>query len=391
MVDNKNYHIIFQYPVMRSSLGDKEFLKSYLGDLEKSAKKFKPFSFIATFLHYLILKNKRRFLFYNTKYIDLISGLENKSCSLCIDGLSSLKIAFRKKFAIYPLFLFYPGLYYLFHNDPLLESRYAKKFVNKVTAYLERLSPEFVVVNNDSLFMQRMLIFCARNIGITSICIQHGVFQGESNFKFLDGQFADYMFVWGKSQEKIYRDNSFKMDKIKIIGYPYNIINKNFKTLHQIKRICIIGQHWENLDVELGMLKKIIFERTAQVLQENNFFLMYKPHPSEKNKKFIPENMELYNYSLQKAFNEFDIFISLTSTALIEATINNKIAIQIYDEKFLSDIFEDAGYCYTIQSKEINNLPGFVNTLKEPFKIPEEAIFIATSISSRFLELSEEL
>jgi hypothetical protein len=64
---------------------------------------------------------------------------------------------------------------------------------------------------------------------------------------------------------------------------------------------------------------------------------------------------------MDEVLSDFDCFISLTSTALYEATIAGKLSIQILDDKFECDDFQNYGYAYSIDVEGIEK--GNLNNL----------------------------
>ena len=57
---------------------------------------------------------------------------------------------------------------------------------------------------------------------------------------------------------------------------------------------------------------------------------------------------ELAEQSLAAAFERFGTFISMTSTALLEARLAGRRAIQVFDARFGADRFDALGICESV-------------------------------------------
>ena len=380
-------HDIFKCPVERSNI-DEEVLKNYLNFLKsaKNNKIRKLFYRLIYPISYWNLNNKRSFLFADSRlYSDIIKGEYVKNNSFLFSGLRSSLLAAKHFIPFYIFYEHIAEIYELYMNDPLLISKNASTLINKTIKIMKSVSPKFLLLASDCLFVERFLIYCAREAGIKSICIQHGIFLSRIS-RFLDGKYADYMFLWGDSQANIYKNNEFDMKKIRIIGYPYNIVNSKNR-ISDKKKVCILGQPYETYRAELGNRKKIIFKELINILENNGFKVSYKPHPGEKNFSFYPSNVNLYKRNLKHALSEFDVFIALDSTALLEASIYGKIAIQLFDENFESDHFAKLGYSYEYPATDLKNIPNFIISLDKAYNVPKSSILLNNNVSKRFLDI----
>lgn len=389
----KSFHPIFQYPFMRScNLQDRDFAKAYLSILQSTkikVEKTKVLPYLSKMLSSLI--SGCRILFLEDRFKDLILSLKKKNSSVgIIGGVKAGKFAFKIRVPYYPIFHWRYSLIKLFEKDPKFTSVEAQKLVRNFSLFLRRKKVEFLVLSNDSLFIERFFIFCGKLEKITTICILHGLPPDKTNSEFRDGQFADYMFLWGESQKKLYRELKMrkKIANLKVLGYPF-FTETNI--LLDKKKVCILGQPYENYNKDLGKRKREIFKVAINLLKSAGYNVVYKPHPGELNKDFIPNNVEIYDKDLKIAFRDFGVFISLTSTALFEASLNKRIAIQIYDETFGGDHFEEKGYSYTLMKKDLASLPNMIQKLDSPFPIPQNVVYQPEDIGKRFLELLEDI
>ncbi|WP_456400755.1 hypothetical protein [Persephonella sp.] len=392
----KRFHPIFQYPFLRSAIAtDKNFATVYIRSMLSSKKKIEKIKII-NFLSEIsnVMMPKCDVLFYTNKFERLAFSLKHKNIlSVGFMGgvkafISSLKI----KVKYFPSFHWLYHLMEIFEVDPEFNSFRAEWLVDQFISFLKSKEIKYIILPNDSLFFERFIIYCAKQTGVRTVCIQDGLFHSKISYKVLHGQFSDCMFLWGESQ-KVFYSKLNNMCNLKILGYPFDIkfrnFNRNFNAYKN--KVCILGQPYENYNIYLGKKKKIIFEKIADLLKKEGFIVVYKPHPGELSSEFIPKNVKIYTKNLEKAFDEFGIFISLTSTALLEASLNKRIAIQVYDPEFKGDCFENMGYSYTINIENLENLVNFIKDIPLPYNVDENIIYVPRDVGSRLLKLLYEL
>ena len=198
------------------------------------------------------------------------------------------------------------------------------------------------------------------------------------------------MYVWSKKQENILIKGGLSPTKVYIFGYPYNVVYSE-KPIENYKKskICILGQPWEDYDRKLGVKKKQIFDNVVSQFVGDD--IVYKPHPAENNINYFPNNVSVFTGSLSEAIQEYDYFFSLTSTALIEVSLAKKIAIQLYDEDFSCDVFEEEGLAYTYNLLTNTDLRKYIDQINEPFSIDKDALFIPKDIGQRFLDIETKI
>lgn len=389
-MDKEDMDIIWEYPSLEKSIGDVDFEDSYTKGIKHFLKKAEVYSkTIYPIASRFNSVEKKRFIFVSSKYRGLIKDLAKDV--ILFGGVKDIFFALKNQLTYYAHSKVIIELYNIFlKHDLHFESLESQRLIEDISNLLVEISPEFLVVSNDSLFLERFLIYIARKNGIKSICIQDGLFFNKSDFRSLQGHFADYMFVWGESQAQIYLENGYDRDRLRIIGYPFK---RDKAKVGKIDRnsVCILGQPFEINSKELGKKKKEIVERVSSILGSNDFKIYYKPHPDEKDLSYYPDNVEIFRSSITNALNRFDIFISLTSTALLEASLYGKISIQIYDPVFNCDNFQKIGHSYSINIQDIEPLPEYINSLELPFNVLPSNILVVNNIGERFISIVNNL
>ena len=386
---NQNRHEIFSYPFERAK-EEKDFLTSYLKDINNIGIKSALFKYFPYKLLFKYIGKDIDYVFYNTKNMNLSKSLLPHKSVVLVPMRDRGLLVNEKNLFWFPLNYIAYGVRKIFNTDPLLEKKSSEKIINFTIDFFKLIQPKFLIVWNDSLFIERFLIYCAREAGIKTICIQDGLYQGNSNPIALPGKYADFMYMWSQKQKNIIVEGGLHSSKLAILGYPYKIfILENCISDYDKTKICILGQPWENYNKKLGEKKRLIFNKI--VSQFIGIDIAYKPHPNEKDMNYFPDNVRLFTGTLSEAIEEYDYFLSLTSTALIEVALAKKIAIQIYDIDFKCDIFEKEGLSYTYYPLSDITFKEYIEKIDNTYPISEDALFIPKNIGQRFLELEEEI
>lgn len=378
-------HEVFSFLVARSA-SEPNLLKEYLRYFTRLMPIVRLARSVSPIVKACSQYDNRRFAIYSSRFNHVIEGLESNSL-LLFGKPQELPYALKRGVSFYPVYDFIPDLFALYLSDPRLESGRAVKLIDHVTSIFAHMNPAYLVLWNDTMFLERFLVFCGRRAGVKSICIQHGIFHDTFDCRLLDGHYTDYMFVWGKSQADLYTKCGYDKDRLRIMGYPFRIENLTEGKKGNV--ICLLGENIEITNKEIGLKKKHVYEEIARLLQNNNYKVVYKPHPYEIDKNFIPENIEIVSFSLRHAFEKYDKFIALTSTALLEATLHGKIAVQYYDDIFGGCDFSLQGFSYT--TRDLNELPLLLSRLSMPSVISTDALLLTQNPAQRFLDAVESL
>jgi hypothetical protein len=226
----------------------------------------------------------------------------------------------------------------------------------------------------------------ARKASIQSICILHGVSSYACAGSLSDGQFADYMLVYDDYQKSVLTHAGINPNKLFILGYYTSLSFFNPKKHYNRKTICILGQPWIHYDSTIFNRYEKIIEWLAETLFSTGLNIVYKPHPGENDYAFIhrlSKEIEIFTGDLTSCFEHYDVFISFASTAILEATLHAKIAIQIYDGQLYDDRLEDAGYCRSIT---FGNAEALIENIQHSLPLFNSPIFEYSQkpVSTRF-------
>ena len=381
----RTVHPVFQYPLLKTRYCA-DFLDSYLRELRHSCRIYRGLNLAYAVFGWLLPVLHCRYVFVGSMYADIIEHLKNRAA--LVGNLKCLRFAlrYRSTFAFAKAFECQLGRLYL--KDPLLAGRRAQRLMRHIQALLRRIDPGYLVVSNDSLFLERFFVVCARELGIRTICIQHGLFHEATAFETLDGFFADYMFVWGPAMARIYETNGYDMRKMRVLGYHSNVPKAGAGAIRK-DRICILGEALDTHNVRLAVKSKATYESACTILRESDkrIQIYYKPHPAEKDEAYRPAGVTLFRGNLKQSMQFFDVFVGTSSSAILEASLNGKIGIQIYDREYAADNFQDMGYAYSLPVEALSDLAGLLRSVDRSYTMQSTSIATSSAVGARFDDL----
>lgn len=388
---NKEIHEIFMFPY-ECQKQRPAFVANMLRKRNWTDKKF-PIKYwmrklIFKFSLFLLRRKKIEYIFLGKKFNYLISQLEPLK-SLVFESSNKIQVTKNNEgtFFVSDNAIIH-DVEKIFSKDPALKQASTQRIIKDYIHFFKILKPKSFVVMSDVLFDQRFLIYCAKKAGIETICIQHGVFSTNPNDICHDGRFADKMYVWSEQQRVMIKNKKlFNSLKLEVLGYPHQIYTPKKHNKYNKSKICILGQPYENYSAALGKKKMLVLENIISQLK--NFEIIYKLHPGEKNQEYFPEGIKIFSGNLHEAIEEYDYFISISSTALLEVTLSSKIAIQFFDSDICYDNYENIGLCYSYNNLNSLSLVEYIQKLNAPFKLKEEALLIPDNVGKKFKELEK--
>lgn len=332
---------------------------------------------LATFLPMKLLAKTSfpvRFAVVGSKYRQLIRDLLPERV-LLIGGPVQLALAWKTGAGFLSQMRLYRALTDCFvHRD----SRHLHRIVDDGAQTLRRSGANVLVVTNDSLPVERMWIAAARRCGALSICVQHGLFAPGNPIN--DGKYADVICAYDAHQKRILEDTGAR--DVRILGYFEDC--ESLSASPADRDVCILGQPWVDYYQGLGRRYLSELHKIVRVLDGAGVDWRYKPHPSERTWSEYGSRIssKVYRRHLKTAFRTFRAFVSLTSTALLEATLHGRMAVQVHHPDFKAERFSDYGYAHTVDADRIEILPAL---LKED--LPLSAPFDQRPLKDRFLEI----
>ncbi len=358
--------------------------ETQMTQLNKSvyAKKNILYSTSISFLNKLKMDCKKPgILFTELRYKYVIESLKQKGFRVIVipSSTDDIKYALEKKLEIYPSFYLWNWILEYYQKKISIGKLYGK-----VGHELNTMNIQNIIMYKDYPPLQLILTLVSNNLGVQTVIIQHGIYDLKSNY--YDGEFADIVLTWGNVWNEHY-SKYIPESKLKVIGYPYEISKKRSNSCDD--NIIFLNQNFENyfnpngkdkvefrtsecefLDKKLSFIKEI-----ADELNKHSKQLIIKPHPGDEKSQFNNLQLPIFEGNMSECLNKYNIFLSISSTGLLEATLHDKLAIQIQNPKLLdSPDYESYGVCYTISCDDLSKLRSMIYFL--PFDVDKNIIDI---------------
>jgi hypothetical protein len=278
---------------------------------------------------------------------------------------------------------------------------YLYKLIDNIKERIKRTNPDYIVLWNDSLPIERAIVLASKEIGIPTIIIQHGIYSSISPL--FDGKVADYILVWGQYFKDLYiKKSNRNPENIYVLGYPYSI-EKNEVSNKKNKRYTVyyLGQNFERYNKKLLDIKIKTIEEINKICNKLGMKFIYRLHPGD-DKKILKTKLPKVPFTsksekLTETFNKGDIFISFNSTSLVEAAMRSKISLQLINYPLKTDNFEELGVC-SKSFKTIEELENYLMKIadsqdlnKFKLKFNNDYIELSYELGKRFLEILNEI
>lgn len=346
----------------------------FLAAVKKQYKKNSLFStaiirgLLKPLMHYLKPKKKVDYIFFSNKYSELILSLPKDNVCI-VGGPKQIKYCLVNKIPLISNMQFWPVLYKGLETFEVSNAinRANNNFIKNISSLVNK--DAVFIVDNDSMPMQRAVISAIKELGLKVCLIQDGLFQSQTPADIMHGWKSDIILCYDTHQQSVLRDKIKTDAKIDIVGF-YKPIH-----FHKIpdanRKVCFLGQPWFKYGLEYQ--RKYIEILHLVYTSLDGYDVYFKPHPWECDAPYLKDLTNVYDGSMEEALSELDCFISLTSTALYEATLAGKLSIQILDDKFEGDDFQCFGYAYSINLNEIKE-GDLINLINQRPIIEEEPL-----------------
>ncbi|MBE3594364.1 MAG: hypothetical protein IMX04_04915 [Candidatus Carbobacillus altaicus] len=355
--------IIFEYINTREKY-DNNFRKSIQNMYAKNAR-FSGFliRLIVSLLAFFVKPKPGsiKYFFWGNKYTEIITSL-SKSEVCVIGGPKQLLFCLKHRIKFIPCMRMWDVLLLSIVNNMEDNTGKLDKLIGNLSSKIDKFKSykSVLVVDNDSLPMQRSVITAARQANLDEIiCIQDGLFQSKSPKEFFHGWFSDRFFVINEIQKQLLIDKGMDEKKIHVMGFHKSTYKpKRPLSKANDRKVCFLGQPWLKYGDKQGLRYLEIVASLSDSLRELGYLIYYKPHPWENQLALLDNKFDgVYKGSLENAIEEYDVFISITSTALLEVAASGRIAIQVYDDVFDCDDMSIYPNIYTVYfaSKNFSN------------------------------------
>lgn len=236
-----------------------------------------------------------------------------------------------EKFGKYNRIELYLNLYFFFNiyikkNEILFNNINNRTFQNY----------KIIISNDFADPISRYILFFAKNIGIKTVFIQHGLTSKiYPEWKF---NFTDYTLVSGEEIKKHIEFQNPKLENIIVTGVPNFDITKNHKINKSKSKynILLTTQPFFPCSFQTKTLRRNIFYTIIYfAIKQTNINLTIKPHPSEpiyfyKLISKLFKNVHIENNPFIEIFNNFDILITSFSQTSIYSNLKGIPTLNVY-------------------------------------------------------------
>lgn len=274
---------------------------------------------------------------------------------------------------------------------------------------LSTIRPGIVFVGNDLTMEGRLLVVCCKQLGITTVCISHGL--TELNTK-LPKTLVDYYFCWGK-KEFLRFVNEGKQDARAIIsGSPFlemKLKNKDYYFDSRLQnvvegffkgpRILIAFSGPGHITSEVHHKKIINCIRLVVRKKQNVGFIVklhakdsmnnYRELLKEPNVRVFAKGDQNLNYQIDKWISYTDILITGSSASSIDAMLREKpvLTVDLMNEYSELEFIREG---ITLHCTSFEELDTNISSLLSDSAFREERIRLQTKYVCDFFHRGED-
>ncbi len=336
----KFYNTTYPILISRGNKKSTHFLKSLLNGYENIQFRLRR-------------STKCNILILDFKFEKMISELsEDYNIYVVYDSLSRYK-EYKSKLSTH---IYFPHLWMKLINSSFFSQDMgdAAEAISQIKAFMKKNHLQLLLVGNDKLFIEKALIYAAKQLEIPVIIIQHGVYNVDSFRSLYSAKEADYFWCWSQYIKDMYINfYGGSEDRVKVVGYPFEVkekINKNGKY------ILFLGNQYSNFDKDEGIRYLNIAKDVYKICRNNNLTFVYRPHPAE----IIDDSYgELLDTNIMKGIPlisdlmESSVIIGDISSVMVEAGIMGCPVIQIiWSERSKIGVI-DPMYSFTVKVRPI--------------------------------------
>jgi hypothetical protein len=389
---------ILAYPAECAARGEREFEESYVRLLKRFSVKYYRYRPLIALLEKSTASLRRAgtvdIVFLGTSFLQLmLQARSNHSIASLVQDELELRTARQHAIPLHMAWKWKADLYKAYAvNDDRTRLDLLERIVADIESVLRHASPLVVVMRNDSLFLERAVIQAARLVGIPTVTIQHGLFQRAPAAHVYDGYWTDHMLVWGDYFRDLYLENGILPEaRIHVLGYPFPVTKSPAPAGTGPRSICLLGQPWEMYIASLREMKHQVISTFIDACARLETGLVYRPHPAEDRDELHASFPALVLTDeaepLTRTIDHCDLFLSWTSTALIEVALQGRSAVQIWSDIVPMDDFSVIGACYSIEGNQ-EGITGFLEGVKQssypPMAVSDHYIHVAETPGEHF-------
>jgi hypothetical protein len=175
-----------------------------------------------------------------------------------------------------------------------------------------------LIHHSDALPMGRAATLAARSLGLTTVCIQHGIFHRDSDIAERDGSLSAINVVRSPLDSELIAEAA---PASKFLLEPdFFIPQLNAASeLSVPKRVTLLGEGWHQCDVAFGRRYLERLRQLESLLLEAGLEVVFRPHPCERGQAADFGFARLDVGPLDACLVQSAIVIGYSSTVLHEA------------------------------------------------------------------------
>lgn len=384
-----------------------------LGSIKNLIQRYNKYKFALDiydkFFQKLWLKNNRKdkkILFHTIQYPKLIlEAKKHYSVGLIVEGKKDRLFSFKNFIGYVNVNDLSQYIYYYVKEGNI---NYLYQLVKSLEERLSALRPDYLVLWNDNLPLERAIVLVCKRLGIPTLEIQQG--PDQSGILLTSGRMVDYFLVWGQYFKDLYvRREIKKPEEIYVLGYPHKIYKTNKPKSKDKNKYTVyyLGQNYERCNIYERCSNKEILEVTIKtvielnrICKKLNLEFFYRPHP-RNDRELIKSKLPGINFTpedekISDTINKGDILVSFNSTSLIEASMISKITLQLMNYPRPTDNFEKLGVC-TKSFQSIEELSRYLQLIrgsdlsKVKFKFNNYYTETRYNLGQRFIEILNQI
>lgn len=293
--------------------------------------------------------NKNNILFLDFKFADMMRGLTDEYNLFVICNSLNEVLKQRKAFSFTG---YCPNKWNKLLNESFFSHDMANalRAIKEIKKYLQDNDIRGVLLGNDKLFMEKAIIYAAKELQIHVVVIQHGAYNRDSFEKLKAAREADTFWAWSEYVSDMYREYFNKpKESSYVIGYPFNL--PDIRKPKQ-NRVLFIGNQYAEHNKEEGDMYFDIAANVYKICKDNGLDFMYRPHPAEHidEKYQAAFDGKISAQSLYEDFNDAHVVVGDISSAMIEAGIFGRVVVQVIWSERSREALDDPLYNFTFKT-----------------------------------------
>ncbi|WP_188208227.1 glycosyltransferase family protein [Alkalibacillus aidingensis] len=236
--------------------------------------------------------------------------------------------------------------------------------------FMKHISVSGFVLGSTNHLEGRALALVARQHGIPTICMQHGIIASPLGYL---PKLADFLAVYGNYERNLYLNSGVPSENIKVIGHPRfdeinhppqtnrRTFNRKLRIHPKQKNILIISHHEQFNDLE-SIMRELNNQPVNIIIKPRTHVKKLRTYSKRYSNVYLAKGIQLYDL-----IRYADIVVSYESTVALEAMIASKpVFIWKQNSPNPIDYFQDLDpFFYQESHKLVNNLKYFLGNIRQ--------------------------